>query len=444
MAFRSTLRWLLFVTLVLGTAFAGLGLASSGPPLRLSLRGGTEAKPQLGMLQRSLVLVCLDPSTLAPLPRPRLGLGDHHSAASFSPDRSRLVLSNNAGRLLFVDVRRFKRVATFQTPSVEGFRDTAWFRGRLLAVSNPGAHRVVMFVIDPNRRVLLGQRSFEGALLDRARTSRELVLLVGPEEGEGIGPASLVVVDRDGALRRITLDRIVGGSIDDELAEDPGNSIYRFALPGLAVDPVGRKAYVVAAGAPVAEVDLETLVVSYHELSQPVSALERLRDWLEPAAEAKSADGPQRRATWLGNGALAVFGSDYHGWIDGNGRVQMRTSAAGVKIVDVRSWTVRTLDPVATTATVADNFLLTTGQLHDSTTERSTGIGLRAYGTDGLQRYHVLGTAAIDVQAVGQRAIVSFGGSERHQVLNLTDGSLVRAAKGWAPILLAGSSSFDG
>jgi hypothetical protein len=256
-------------------------------------------------------------------------------------------------------------------------------------------------------------------------------------------PTSLAVVDAHGVVRRITLERIVGGSDFDELAEDPGNSVHRYALPGLAVDPAGRKAYVIAAGAPLAEVDLENLAVAYHELSEPASALRRVRDWLEPAAHAKSADGPVRRATWLGNGALAVFGFDQRGWIDDQGKAQTRTTAAGVRIVDVGTWSVRTLDPAATAATAADDVLLTTGHFYDSTTGEYGGIGLRAYGADGSRRYHVLGTASVDVQAVGERAVVS-GSFEGYQVLDLRDGSRVRAGSGWAPMVLAGTSTFDG
>ena len=52
---------------------------------------------------------------------------------------------------------------------------------------------------------------------------------------------------------------------------------------------------------PVAEVDLASGRVGYHEVHEPVSLLGRLRNWLEPAAEAKTAEGAERQAVWVGN-----------------------------------------------------------------------------------------------------------------------------------------------
>jgi hypothetical protein len=36
--------------------------------------------------------------------------------------------------------------------------------------------------------------------------------------------------------------------------------------------------------------------VRYHQLAESISFLGRLRDWLEPKAEAKAMQGPERRA----------------------------------------------------------------------------------------------------------------------------------------------------
>ena len=76
------------------------------------------------------------------------------------------------------------------------------------------------------------------------------------------------------------------------------------------MEPSGSRALVVPAGNRVAEVDLETLEVRYHELSEPVSLLGRLRDWLQPAAHAKTIDGPDRNAVWLESGLVAVSGAN--------------------------------------------------------------------------------------------------------------------------------------
>jgi hypothetical protein len=67
-------------------------------------------------------------------------------------------------------------------------------------------------------------------------------------------------------------------------------------IPGLAVAPDGRRAVVIPAGGRVADVDIDALRVSYHELSERTSVFKRLLNWLEPEAEAKTVAGPNRFA----------------------------------------------------------------------------------------------------------------------------------------------------
>jgi len=61
--------------------------------------------------------------------------------------------------------------------------------------------------------------------------------------------------------------------------------------PGSAVDAAGARAFVVQAGAPVAEVDLRTLRVRYHTLSQPISFFGRLHDWLNRTQKRRQTKG---------------------------------------------------------------------------------------------------------------------------------------------------------
>jgi hypothetical protein len=71
------------------------------------------------------------------------------------------------------------------------------------------------------------------------------------------------VVDREGRLRCVTLKRI---RLDARFA----NGVYYEDRAGLAVDPARARAYVFAADAPITEVDLRTMRVSYHrELAGP-------------------------------------------------------------------------------------------------------------------------------------------------------------------------------
>lgn len=186
------------------------------------------------------------------------------------------------------------------------------------------------------------------------------------------------------------------------------------------------RAFVVRAGAPVAEIDLQTLHVRYHSLSEPISFLGRLHDWLEPEAEAKTIAGPARQAFWLGNGLLAVTGSDNHATTGPGGEQQWET-AAGLKLIDTRNWSIRTLHSNANRATLVDDMLLVTGLVWDSRSRRFAGAGLTAYSLDGARRYHLYGDEPISgVQPVGSRIIV--GGAAGSTLFHR--GALLDASSG--------------
>src|SRR4029450_9041797 len=87
---------------------------------------------------------------------------------------------------------------------------------------------------------------------------------------------------------------------------DPQRSVQRLAIPALAVDPAGARALVVPAAAPLAEVALASGRVVYHDVHEAVSLLGGLRNWLEPSAEAKTAEGTERQAVWVGEQLVAV------------------------------------------------------------------------------------------------------------------------------------------
>jgi hypothetical protein len=177
-------------------------------------------------------------------------------------------------------------------------------------------------------------------------------------------------------------------------------------VPGLAVDAAGRRAFVVAPGV-VGEVRLDDLAVSYHRLERQTSLLDRVRDWLEPAAEAKDATGPVRTALRLPGGKLAVAGQ-------------------GVRIVDTRSWRVREIDARADALRMADGLLLASGP-----------DGVAAYDTRGRERFRVLaGKAAWVDQAYGGRAYVTEAGVDGDLVVELATGR-VFARRPSVPWLLA-------
>jgi hypothetical protein len=107
----------------------------------------------------------------------------------------------------------------------------------------------------------------------------------------------------------------------------------RRAQPGLAVDPDGRRAFVVGAGDPLAVVDLRTLEVAWHRTEPRPGLLGRLADWLLPAAEAKSVHGPVRMAAWLGDGLMAVWGQDETEPVVRGPTVEQWLRPAGLRLV---------------------------------------------------------------------------------------------------------------
>ena len=147
----------------------------------------------------------------------------------------------------------------------------------------------------------------EPASLSVAAAGDRLVLLRSPLER--IGPVQLLVVDGQGQVRTHRAERIRAGFQNLPDWDRPGAYGIDHGA-GLAVDPEGGRAFVVAADAAVAEVDLASLQVAYHQLRQPASLLRRLAHWLVPPAEAKQVVGSWRQAP--------------AGWARAAGRVRRR------------------------------------------------------------------------------------------------------------------------
>jgi hypothetical protein len=370
----------------------GKAVTSAAAPPQRPLLAVMEPIGGDGMLGR------FDPLTLKPVSR-QVSLGEYHDNWSVSPDGSHAAFGLSAsGKNARVGVRIVDLATLEVVRELEvgiAAEALAWLTPQRLVAALQDS----TVLVDPDSgRVIRRWRAF--AFPDAsARTRHALVILFGAPLGStGQRPARLATVDARGRLRSVTLDRVRVGRGGADRA-------------GLAVDDAGARAYVAAADAPIAEVDLATMDVTY-----------RLEP-SEPEVDADTLRGRQRRVLWLGGGKIAVVGRD---------QVGVLTRPGGATLIDTRDWTACTLDERASAAALAAGWLL----LHAPGAFGSRdqpGIGLRAYRVDDGTRFHLLGDAPIwDVDAVGHHAYVRT--ADGLKIVDVEAGAVVAIVPG-APAL---------
>jgi hypothetical protein len=313
----------------------------------------------------------------------------------------------------------------------------AWLTPRRVV----GIDRIGVFVVDPVARRLVKSRRLEGTFLASGRTSSALVVLLGPpgtalpistvwDWGSTIGPARLVTISADGRVHTVQLDRIRSG------AEISGTGWARDrSIPGFALDRAGGRAFVVGGDGVVAEVDLRTLRVTYHEPREGTSLLGRVLSWLQPAAAAKGPmPGATRVAAWLGNGVVAVSGADVQVATRPND-ADVSTTPYGLRLIDTRNWTTRVVEPRATGLTLGSGVLLAYAASYDEQFRPTGGIGLSAYTPNGTRRFHALGdTPLFWAEIVGAKVYVAPEGDILG--IDLASGKVVQQLRGPLPQII--------
>lgn len=359
-------------------------------------------------------LAKLDPLTLAPIGRP-VPVDAQGAVTELSPDGSILALAGGEQpRIEFLDREHLRSRGGVDLRIAGYVSRLSWPRsGTLFAAVGESA----VVIVHPGSRQVVETRQVDGVLLGDAQEIQAgmLALVALPER---IGPLKVVVFGGKGTSS-VPLRGIVGGW-ESEGGNGETDFRSRGIQPGLAVDPSGRRALVVPAGEEVAEVDLANLRVTYHALSQPVSLLERLRNWLEPSAEAKVIEGPIRQAVWLSSALVAVTGVDHT--VSGDGEPEMSAEPAGLSLIDTRDWSVRTLDEGVDWVRLADERLLAFERGCASDQE---SYGLVAYDLEGSEVFNLCREEGFDLQIFSRYAYLGFEDNTRFEIVDLTTGKVV-------------------
>jgi hypothetical protein len=420
-------------------------------PAAVTLPPAPSGRPAAGLVGAvgsdpgSIFLAHLDPTTLRPLPGPRVRLEVNMVGWSVSPDRSLAVIGdgNGNGLVQVVDLGAMRSLGTVQVGIGATTEASAWLGRRVAVVAGGQAGAPEVVIVDPAARRVLARHELAGQVSAVGHLPGGLVLLLTPDQT--IGPARLVVVGGTGTVRTVTLGRVAAGFRPPKVEGPDAVGHQRGA--GLAVDPAGRRAFVVAPGAPVAEVGLDDLKVAYHAIDRPASPLARLRQWLLPAAEAKAVDGPWRQARWIGGGLLAVAAGAQRVAHHANGELVQRDRVAGVELVDTARWRAYELHPRASQVDYQGGRLLLSGGTwgSDATSSTPRGDGLTVYGPGNRRPLHLLGRQFVqEVTVRGDLAYVWLA-TERaggYAVVDLRSGRTLHASDGDPPILLLGAASW--
>lgn len=361
-------------------------------------------EPLLGLLQAansSVSLARLNPLSLRPVSR-QVELGEYHDAWSLSPDASQLALGVSSGEsvlnpsrrlrgrigIYIVDLGAMKLVKEIETGIAA--EALGWLAPRRLVA---GLQRGGTVVVDPlTGRILRRWPGFSFPDLS-ARIGNALVMLFPDLPLTTVVSATprLAVVDAQRRLRSVRLKRI-------QLSVRSRNGTYYYTdRAGLAVDPARARAYVFAADAPVAQVDLRTMRVSYHRVDPLFLRPGELQG--SEARPKKAVLSRERRALWLGRGNVVVFGRDF---VTARGRREALIPAGAV-LVNTTKWRWRTLDRSAAGAAFAAGRLV----VYRPGWYPAAGVGLRAYTLTGRRTFYFFkGKRVFDVQVAADFAYV--------------------------------------
>ena len=115
-----------------------------------------------------------------------------------------------------------------------------------------------------------------------------------------------------------------------------------------------------------------------------------------------------------------MTGVDYQASSDSRGQQQELDEPAGLKLIDTRTWSVRTLDHTTSSISISVGVLFAFGTSWDSRSSKLSGSGLTAYDTNGHELYHRYGRQPIGGVAAVPRGVL-VGGSQGSAVFRHED-----------------------
>ena len=345
--------------------------------------------------QPTRTLLRVDARTLAPVGR-GVELEPTIGPYALSPDRTTLAVGSGRA-LILVDVVKMTKTRIANVVA----------RGPLNVVTWPSENRLLMragqrvLAVDPSARRVIRSATVRGAYGLGSPTSDGIAYLASP--AKGIGNARVVTVDMGGRVRSVTLKRIRAGATWKRVSGVPVGAMRQ---PGFTVDRAHGVGYAVDPSGLVAVVNLATGETTYHTTVRSERSLMRAN---------KEISGPMRAAQWLGNGRIGVTG------FDANGRT---SRAAGVAVLDTRSWRVQMLDPDSA-GFAFDNDAVVTW----------SGKGISTFATDGSLRF------SLDVED-GLAYAQAFNGlayvwsNKRVTIVDLSSGAVLQSMQRPALYLL--------
>jgi hypothetical protein len=377
--------------------------AAPGDPVLAGRGGGTSSD-----------IFWADPLTLEPVDGRWAPIPFFYSVAERAPEGDLLAVGGSErAKIQLVDLAQMRSLETIDLGGGPFVERLHWVRPDLLLASLGGLPSQVV-AVDPTAGKVLGSDSLGGPMLASAAAGDALVFLVAPREG--IGPARVARFDGS-TVSSVELGEVMAGYLSE--GESSEDFRTRQQIPGLAVDPTGSRALVVPAGNRVAEIDLETMEVTYHDLSQPVSLLGRLRGWLEPGAAGKVMEGPGRTAVWLPSGLVAVSGVDYS--TDGD---TIEADFAGLSLIDPVDWSVSRVSDVPGWVTFRGDALL--GSAWEEGTDRQL---LEVFGPDGELRFSLEREGTDLSQVSGGYLYATSHDGTRFEIIDLVSGKTIAEAQ---------------